>query len=139
MDQTNDIQLFFQCRQCLEEISIGVAGTVSPRDYGKMEIGWTEKGIQVRCVRHELEIVSLDFLGQKIQVDQGPDCISNARQEVVETARAFIDSVTTTHGSVAARMKLQDAVENLDTLEIPEASEEWFKKTMLRKPHDSPN
>ena len=59
---SNQITMFFHCAECLEEKPSGVA----PRDWVKVEVGWTEQGIQVWCIRHELNVVHLDFLGQKV-------------------------------------------------------------------------
>ena len=36
---------------------------MSPREYQKIQVGWTDHGIQVWCVRHDCNIVHLDFEG----------------------------------------------------------------------------
>jgi len=58
----NFIGSFFHCKECIEE----KPGDVSPRDWIRNEVGWTVKGLQVWCVRHEKNIINLDFKGQKI-------------------------------------------------------------------------
>jgi hypothetical protein len=60
--QESDIQSFFHCRECLEELPDGE----SPRSYASLEVGWTIKGLQVWCKRHELNVINLDFRGQKV-------------------------------------------------------------------------
>ena len=61
----NRISTFLHCKQCVEEIPEGIA----PRDWARLEIGWTPKGLQVWCTRHECNVVALDFLGQKVGLD----------------------------------------------------------------------
>lgn len=58
----NTIGMFFHCGQCIEERP----GEISPRDWMRLEVGWTKAGVQVWCVRHDRNVVSLDFLGQKV-------------------------------------------------------------------------
>jgi len=53
---TNRILLFIHCKKCLDEIRSGISGKTSPRDYARNEVGLTEDGIQVWCVRHEMEV-----------------------------------------------------------------------------------
>lgn len=63
----NAIKGFMHCKQCLDEWLAGEAGEgVSPREYARLEMGWTPKGFQLWCVRHELNVVSIDLLGQKV-------------------------------------------------------------------------
>ena len=59
-----EIGLFFHCKQCGKEIDSGEAGDgVSPCTYSQLEVGWTEKGLQVWCRRHDLNIIHIDFEG----------------------------------------------------------------------------
>ncbi len=60
--QLDEIIMFFHCAKCLEEMPRGE----SPRTFQRIQTGWTKKGIQIWCVRHDREVVNLDFLGQKI-------------------------------------------------------------------------
>ena len=55
----NEIELFFQCAECLKDRPEGM----SPQDYQYSSTGWTEKGLQVWCIRHEINIVHIDFEG----------------------------------------------------------------------------
>ena len=67
--KTNEIESYFHCRRCVEEWQ-GLAGVgVSPRAYQKIQAGWTEKGLQVWCVRHEINILHIDFDGQQFRAN----------------------------------------------------------------------
>ena len=61
----NDIQSFLHCRNCLDKRP----NNVSPREWVHLETGFTIKGLQIFCVRCELNVCALDFLGQKIAYD----------------------------------------------------------------------
>lgn len=57
------------CAKCADEVASGAAGAVSMRDYGRLDVGFTERGLQVWCVRHDLNIVHVDFAGAKPEAD----------------------------------------------------------------------
>lgn len=63
-----EIVSFMHCKRCLEEYMAdkAIRSTMAPRDYARISVGWTNLGIQVWCVRHDMEIVHIDFLGQKV-------------------------------------------------------------------------
>lgn len=54
-----DIQLYLHCAQCLAETPPGS----SPKDHARLEVGWTMKGVQVWCNRHNCNVVNIDFQG----------------------------------------------------------------------------
>lgn len=56
-----EIKMFFHCALCLEELPEGM----SPQEYEHTESGWTEKGFQVWCQRHNANIIHMDFEGHK--------------------------------------------------------------------------
>ena len=60
---TNALQIvmYFQCRTCIEEMPPGTA----PRDWARFNVGWTRYGMQVWCVRHDCNVVNIDFEGQQ--------------------------------------------------------------------------
>lgn len=62
----SSITTFFHCRQCMAEKLPGIA----PREWARLEVGWTEKGVQVWCVRHNLNVIHIDFLTQKVDYAQ---------------------------------------------------------------------
>lgn len=57
----NEIKMYLHCKLCLEELP----SDQSPREYLRVEVGWTTKGLQVWCNRHECNIVHIDFEGKK--------------------------------------------------------------------------
>ena len=61
------IEFYLHCKKCAIELPKGV----SPRDFQRIQLGWTKPGLQVWCVRHDVEIVHLDFLGQKVAYING--------------------------------------------------------------------
>jgi hypothetical protein len=66
----NNIISFMHCKKCLEELP----EDTSPRNWAMLEIGWTVKGFQVWCKRHEENVIHLDFEGQKHPIAQeGPE------------------------------------------------------------------
>ena len=67
---TNEIGSFIHCGLCIEEFQAGASsrddgGSEAPRDYARLEIGWTKEGLQVWCMRHECNVVHIDFEGQR--------------------------------------------------------------------------
>jgi hypothetical protein len=57
----NEIVSYIHCAKCLEEIPDGV----SPMEWSQVQAGWTVKGIQVWCNRHDLNVMHMDFQGAK--------------------------------------------------------------------------
>lgn len=53
----NEISHYFHCSKCLKEKPYGK----SPREWFKVEIGWTEKGLQVWCNRHNCNVINIKF------------------------------------------------------------------------------
>ena len=58
---TEEIKLFFHCSKCLKEMP----ADASPREWISIEAGWTSMGFQVWCIRHDINIIHMDFEGQK--------------------------------------------------------------------------
>lgn len=56
-----EIELYFHCKECLEEKT----DEVSAKEYQYIEAGWTRKGLQVWCKRHNKQIIHVDFEGSK--------------------------------------------------------------------------
>lgn len=57
------------CAKCAEEVARGKAGDVSMREYGRLEAGFTETGLQVWCTRHDVNVVHVDFGGTRPKAD----------------------------------------------------------------------
>ena len=67
----NEIVMFFHCAKCLNEMP----PDISPRDWARLEAGWTEVGFQVWCKRHECNMINMDFEGQKHPADTNADYV----------------------------------------------------------------
>jgi len=52
-----EIKQFFHCAKCLDELPDGL----SPREYTNYEVGMTERGIQVWCKRHEMNVTYMNL------------------------------------------------------------------------------
>lgn len=63
----NEIEMYMHCGLCLEEIKAmwdqGIE--ISPQEYARVQAGWTRQGIQVWCNRHEVNVMHMDFQGNK--------------------------------------------------------------------------
>ena len=60
--KTLEIAQYMHCAECLKELP----DNLTPMEYSRTQTGWTEKGLQIWCNRHDLNIAHLDFLGQKV-------------------------------------------------------------------------
>lgn len=58
---TNQIEMYFVCKNCFPEKPADVA----PRDWARINVGWTKLGFQVWCVRCDCNIVHIDFEGNQ--------------------------------------------------------------------------
>ena len=64
----NQILAYMHCALCLEELKAnGIPA--APRDYAQLEFGWTKPGLQVWCKRHNVNVMHIDFQGQKHPAD----------------------------------------------------------------------
>jgi hypothetical protein len=50
---------------------------VSLQEYGQLEVGWSVLGIQVWCKRHDVNVLHMDFEGNKHPANQ--TCIKRKR------------------------------------------------------------
>jgi hypothetical protein len=56
------IRGYVHCAKCLREQP---ASGQSPRDFARLNFGFTDEGIQVWCVRHDCNVIHIDFEGQQ--------------------------------------------------------------------------
>lgn len=66
---TNHIRHSMHCQLCLDEIVARVKETghaESPSEYARIQVGYTEIGIQVWCRRHDRNIAHIDFEGMAL-------------------------------------------------------------------------
>lgn len=59
----NEIEMFFHCKKCIDELPDKTA----PREWVRIEAGWSKRGLQVWCVRHDINIIHVDLMGQKVR------------------------------------------------------------------------
>ncbi len=57
------------CAKCEAEVVAGQAGAASLRDHGRLEAGFTERGLQIWCRRHDVNVCHLDFGGRRLEAD----------------------------------------------------------------------
>lgn len=62
-----DADDFYRCPTCMKEMPEGI----SPREYSHIEAGFSSRGFQVWCLRHELNVIHIDFKGQYVIADSG--------------------------------------------------------------------
>lgn len=60
----NEIGSFIHCKKCLSELP----PDESPASWARLSVGWTKLGLQVWCERHDINVIHLDFQGQKVSV-----------------------------------------------------------------------
>lgn len=59
--------MFIHCGLCLDEWkrNIEIRTKQSPKDYQQIQAGWTKRGLQIWCKRHDCNIMHIDFEKQK--------------------------------------------------------------------------
>ena len=64
---TNEIMQYFHCGACSREFCGGHpdAAGKSPAEYARLNVGWTKLGVQIWCVRHDANVLHVDFEGQR--------------------------------------------------------------------------
>ena len=60
-ENTNEIIHYHHCSLCMDELP----PNTSPAEYARYQSGFTPRGIQVWCTRHDVNIMHVDFEGQK--------------------------------------------------------------------------
>lgn len=65
IENTKEIVSYLHCRLCAEEFIHHEHVGKSPQTLQNLEIGWTKRGVQVWCKRHDVNIVHIDFEGTK--------------------------------------------------------------------------
>jgi hypothetical protein len=60
----NQIGTYLHCAMCIDDMRAQKID-MSPAEFQKLEVGWTPKGLQVWCRRHDVNILHVDFEGHK--------------------------------------------------------------------------
>ena len=66
---TLQIQQQIVCDQCSREFLAGQTDSRSLQDYTRLDVGFTDRGLQVWCRRPGLNVVHIDFDGQELTAD----------------------------------------------------------------------
>lgn len=61
----NHIKMFYHCGKCLDRLPPGK----SPQQWAKLEVGATDRGVQVWCKRHQINVIHIDFEGVQHAAD----------------------------------------------------------------------
>ena len=57
------------CSRCADDVTEGRAGDVSMAEYMRLDVGFSELGLQVWCRRHDANVVHIDFEGRQPPTD----------------------------------------------------------------------
>ncbi|MCE2516511.1 MAG: hypothetical protein J4F41_01480 [Alphaproteobacteria bacterium] len=57
------------CSKCYDEVASGQTDAGSLQHYAALDVGFTDRGLQVWCRRHELNVVHVDFDGMALDAD----------------------------------------------------------------------
>jgi len=84
----DNIETFLHCKMCVDELKNSKSNDdlsmIDPQStqeshgtYARFEVGWTQKGFQVWCMRHNVNVIHIDFMGQKVDADLSRKSDSN--------------------------------------------------------------
>ena len=62
----NKIKEPIVCVKCSSEFLSGQTDSKSMQEYSKIDVGFTERGLQIWCQRHQLNICHINFDGKKL-------------------------------------------------------------------------
>ena len=65
-----EIHTFFQCAACMRE----KPASQSPQNFMRLNVGLTSEGLQVWCVRHDINVVKLSPDALREMLGKGPQC-----------------------------------------------------------------
>ena len=65
----NQIKETIVCVKCSDEFMGGSTDAKSLQDYSKIDVGFTDRGIQLWCQRHQVNICHIDFEDKKLDID----------------------------------------------------------------------
>ena len=80
----NNIENYYHCKICINELQNATStkdlsmidpklSQYTPRTYARLEVGLTKQGFQVWCVRHNLNVIHIDFKGQEVDIETTKD------------------------------------------------------------------
>ena len=57
------------CNKCIKELSTLSSKDINLKNFVKFEVGFTSLGIQIWCVRHNINVCHIDFDGNQLPAD----------------------------------------------------------------------
>ena len=78
---TNEIKMYLHCAICLKERP----HDQSPKDWSRVQAGWTELGLQVWCTRHDANMLHVDFDGTQMRANTPRALTSEEQTAMKET------------------------------------------------------
>ena len=66
---TNSINDYIICSECQSEFNSGMTDSGSIQDYTKLDVGFTDVGVQVWCRRCEINVCHIDFEDNDLEAD----------------------------------------------------------------------
>ncbi len=67
---------FVHCKECISELDKGI----TPREYAKLECGFTPTGFQVWCQRHDKSVILFDLNPETERVEAVGQVIAEAQK-----------------------------------------------------------
>jgi len=55
------IHMYINCKKCLDELP----ENESPESYKRLDVGHTDKGIAIICIRHNCLVTHFEYVGKK--------------------------------------------------------------------------
>ena len=65
----NQIKEPIVCVKCSDELTQGLTDAKSIQDYSRIDVGFTNRGVQLWCQRHNINICHINFNGDKLEAD----------------------------------------------------------------------
>ena len=81
---------------------------MSPREYASLEVGFTKEGLQIWCKRHEVNVMHIDFQGQR------HPAATHCEKDPDETSTVWVDE--SGNGQQKSELKKAATVEGSDLL-----------------------
>ena len=57
------------CNKCIEELTNQKSTDINLKNFAQFEVGFTSIGIQVWCIRHDINVCHIDFNGNQLSAD----------------------------------------------------------------------
>ena len=65
----NKIKKPIVCLKCSDEFMQGNTDSISLQEYLKIDVGFTDRGLQIWCQRHQLNVCHINFGGYDLETD----------------------------------------------------------------------